>query len=116
MIDVHIAGLGNTKHWKGAMALFNGCEERDWVQNASLTSGGRFPIREYGMNWQSQPLQLHEIEQMRDDPLIVARIVGSYKLMLDFYGMQLVDEPTGLLARTEGYEERYDNLIREFSH
>jgi len=66
------------------------------------------------MNWESQPLQLHEIEQMRDDPQIIARIVQSYKLMLDFYGMQLVDEHTGLLKRTEKYEKRYDNLTREF--
>jgi len=31
MIDALIAGLGNTKHWKGAMVSFNGCEGRDWV-------------------------------------------------------------------------------------
>ena len=36
----------------------------------------------------------------------------SYKLMLDFYGMKIIDENSNKLCRTEHYEERYNNLIR----
>ncbi|THU93931.1 hypothetical protein K435DRAFT_724883 [Dendrothele bispora CBS 962.96] len=74
-----------------------------------------FPIREYGMNFQSQPLQLHEIHSMKEDPKIIQRLIESYKLMLDFYGMQLVDQETGELDRPSPprkYTPRYKNLIR----
>ena len=57
----------------------------------------RFPIREFGMNYQSQPLQRHEIEKMKDDPEIIQRIIISYELILDFYGFRLLDQETGLL-------------------
>ncbi|PPQ63617.1 hypothetical protein CVT24_004370 [Panaeolus cyanescens] len=74
-----------------------------------------FPIREYGMNYESQPLQTHEIASMRADPKIMERILDSYRLMLDFYGMQLVAPDTGLLARVgppRQFASRYRNLVR----
>lgn len=74
-----------------------------------------FPIREYGMNYESQPLQTHEIRAMKADPTIIARIIESYKLMLDFYGMRLVSVDTGLVARVlppKNYEVHYRNLVR----
>ncbi|KAF9454697.1 hypothetical protein P691DRAFT_804044 [Macrolepiota fuliginosa MF-IS2] len=73
-----------------------------------------FPIREYGMNWESQPLQPHEIEAMKANVTVMKRIVGSYELMLDFYGMRLVSGETGLLSRAlppGNYEARYRNLV-----
>ncbi|TFK40540.1 opioid growth factor receptor conserved region-domain-containing protein [Crucibulum laeve] len=73
-----------------------------------------FPIREYGMNYESQPLQAHEIETMKSDPLIISRVVQSYRLMLDFCGMRLVSEKTGLLDRVlppRNYGGRYHNLV-----
>jgi hypothetical protein len=75
----------------------------------------RFPIREHGMNFESQPLQLHEIESMKSDPLIIERIIGSYRLMLDFYGMRLVSVESGLVDRSlppRNYAPRYNNLTR----
>ena len=69
------------------------------------------------MNFESQPLQTHEIESMRADPEIIGRIVESYKLMLDFYGMRLVSLENGLLQRASpprNYEGRYRNLVREY--
>lgn len=71
------------------------------------------------MNFQAQPLQGHEIETIKADPEAVNTVLGSYRLMLDFYGMQLISDETGLLARVDGvakdgalkYEKRYDNLI-----
>lgn len=65
------------------------------------------------MNWESQPLQLHEIETMRGDEEVVERVKRSYRLMLDFYGMRLEDEETGRVGRAEGeqWKERYRNLM-----
>lgn len=68
------------------------------------------------MNYESQPLQMHEIRAMKADPIVVARIIESYKLMLDFYGMRLVSADTGLVARVlppRAYKGRYRNLVRE---
>ncbi|KAK7056921.1 hypothetical protein VNI00_002639 [Paramarasmius palmivorus] len=70
-----------------------------------------FPIREHGMNFQSQPLQPHELESMKSDPAVTKRILASYELMLDFYGMQLVSEESGLLKRSQDYQSRYKNLV-----
>ncbi|CAG5134470.1 unnamed protein product, partial [Candidula unifasciata] len=69
-----------------------------------------FPIRESGMNWQAQPLQLHEAEAIKADPKASKRVLESYKLMLDFYGMQLVDEKTGELKRSQNWRLCFDNL------
>jgi len=65
------------------------------------------------MNLESQPLQLHEIALMKEDSAVIERIKSSYELMLDFYGMCLLDFETGLLGRSEGYAARYRNLLRE---
>ena len=76
----------------------------------------RFPIREYGMNYDSQPLQIHEIESMKADPIILERVIKSYQLMLDFYGMHLVSKETGLVGRAlppRYFAPRYRNLVRE---
>ncbi|KAF8807138.1 hypothetical protein BYT27DRAFT_7189231 [Phlegmacium glaucopus] len=74
-----------------------------------------FPIREYGMNYDSQPLQTHEIESMQADPIIMERVIRSYRLMLDFFGMHLVSEETGLVDRAlppRYFAPRYRNLVR----
>ena len=68
------------------------------------------------MNYEAQPLQRHEIEAIREDKAIIDRVLESYRLMLDFYGMQLKSAETGLLARAEPERkniERYRNLIRK---
>lgn len=73
-----------------------------------------FPIPELGANYESQPLQRHEAEAMKADETIVERVLRSYRLMLDFYGMSLEDSETGLLARSDkNYKDRYRNLTRE---
>jgi hypothetical protein len=76
----------------------------------------RFPIREHGMNYESQPLQAHEISSMKADDAIIQRVIRAYSLMLDFYGMRLVTPKTGLLDRSlppRNYANRYRNLISE---
>ena len=75
----------------------------------------RFPIREYGMNWDSQPLQVHEREAMRASKDVIGRVVQSYRVMLDFYGMELQSTETGLLTRSKPERrsaDRYRNLVR----
>ncbi|KAF8169261.1 opioid growth factor receptor conserved domain-containing protein [Pholiota molesta] len=57
------------------------------------------------MNYESQPLYKHEVERMKADPVIIQRVIESYKLMLDFYGMRLASEATD-------YQTRYHNLVR----
>ena len=67
------------------------------------------------MNYESQPLQMHEREAMRADDDVVERVVQSYRMMLDFYGMQLKDTETGLLARAEPerkWTDQYRHLTR----
>jgi len=71
-----------------------------------------FPIREYGLNYAAQPLLKHEIKVMAKDEKIMQRIVTSYKLMLDFYGMRLENETTGLISRSGSYAAQYRNLCR----
>ena len=69
------------------------------------------------MNYDSQPLQTHEIESMKADPIILERVIKSYQLMLDFYGMHLVSKETGLLDRAlppRYFAPRYRNLVREW--
>lgn len=61
----------------------------------------------------ASPLQPHEVEAMKADPDIISRLIKSYELMLDFYGMRLLSIETGLLSRTEPtriWTGRYRNL------
>merc|ERR1712002_477497 len=71
-----------------------------------------FPIRERGMNRQSQVLQKHEADNMKNDSIFSQRIVKSYKLMLDFYGMSLYNETTGEIIRADNWKSRFLNLNR----
>jgi len=41
-----------------------------------------------------------------------ARVLKSYEMMLDFYGMRLVDESTGAIERAENWQERFTHLNR----
>ena len=47
---------------------------------------------------------------MKADPAIMERIKRSYRMMLGFYGMELVSEETGELRRAPNWEDRYQNL------
>lgn len=71
-----------------------------------------FPIRERGLNWEAQELQLHEIEKLNKDPKARKRILTSYKMMLDFYGMKLDDDKDGTIVRADNWEDRFYELNR----
>jgi len=70
-----------------------------------------FPIRERGVNPSAVPLTLVEAQEMSRDTEIRANIIASYKLMLDFYGIELIDEDSGAVQRSKRYKTRYENLM-----
>ncbi|KAG9315819.1 opioid growth factor receptor conserved region-domain-containing protein [Chiua virens] len=72
-----------------------------------------FPIQEDGVNADAYRLLPHEIGMMRNSEEIIRRLVTSYKMMLDFYGMRLISE-SGLLGRAlspRDFKPRYRNLL-----
>ncbi|MCI4390049.1 hypothetical protein PGIGA_G00118090 [Pangasianodon gigas] len=71
-----------------------------------------FPIQEKGMNFDSRELSLKEIKLFRMDEEVKKKLLTSYKLMLDFYGIELVSEETGEVQRAVNWRERFANLNR----
>ncbi|XP_069132859.1 opioid growth factor receptor-like protein 1 [Argopecten irradians] len=69
-----------------------------------------FPIRESGMNFYSQELQLHEIKKIMADKEAHARVLKSYEMMLHFYGMELTSKETGIIKRGEDWKSRFRHL------
>ena len=63
-----------------------------------------------GMNWRATPLTRAGAAKIRNDREMTERLVQSYRLMLRFYGLCLVDEATGALGRSDEYRERMANL------
>ncbi|XP_041367806.1 cylicin-1-like isoform X2 [Gigantopelta aegis] len=93
------------KEWKGNYGLLE--RHHGYIQ-------WLFPIRERGMNWHAQELQLHEAQAIQEDCKSLERVCKSYELMLDFYGMKLVDKESGRLTRADNWEERFDHLNWSF--
>eukprot|EP01095_Lingulamoeba_sp_RSL-Kostka_P007850 TRINITY_DN2557_c0_g2_i1.p1 TRINITY_DN2557_c0_g2~~TRINITY_DN2557_c0_g2_i1.p1 ORF type:complete len:183 (-),score=51.15 TRINITY_DN2557_c0_g2_i1:3-551(-) len=59
-----------------------------------------FPLFESnGMNSKAKKLTKEEAKLFRENYQIGERIIRSYKLMLHFYGIRLIDERTGKVAR-----------------
>jgi len=94
--------------------------------------------REQGVNYQAQPLEVHEINQLKSDPEAMERLIESfvpplsfrlslsdaliyrYRIMLAFYGLRLVNSQTGELSLEDStpapspssYLRRFQNLER----
>lgn len=63
------------------------------------------------MSFHSSRLEKEEAKLMRQDLQCSIRFIKSYKLILDFYGMVLLDYETGQLGRNKSkYKSRYRNL------
>ncbi|KAL4465067.1 hypothetical protein ABPG72_012250 [Tetrahymena utriculariae] len=62
-------------------------------------------------NNSSKALSDDEIEIFMVEPLLAKRIVKSYEIMLDFYGMSIKSYITGELKRNENYKERYEDAV-----
>ncbi|XP_045547749.1 opioid growth factor receptor-like isoform X2 [Salmo salar] len=71
-----------------------------------------FPLQERGMNNQAKELTKKEIEAFLEDETAKKRLVKSYKLMLDFYGIQLSNDTTGEVQRANNWRNRFDNMDR----
>ncbi|KAM7150371.1 opioid growth factor receptor isoform 2-T2 [Macrochelys suwanniensis] len=74
-----------------------------------------FPLRERGMNWRAKPLTCKEIQAFKKSKEVMQRFIRAYKLMLDFYGINLIDQETGEVQKAENWRPRFRNLDR-FSH
>ncbi|XP_015244699.1 PREDICTED: opioid growth factor receptor-like protein 1 [Cyprinodon variegatus] len=69
-----------------------------------------FPLQEPGMNYQAKTLTKEEIQEFLDSEKAKQNLLRSYKLMLDFYGIELKDEKTGDVQRASNWRERFQNL------
>jgi hypothetical protein len=70
-----------------------------------------FPIREIGTNWHAQDLQIREVKTIIGDRGGKIRILSSYEMMLDFWGMRLKDHAAGILERNPaGWRARFKCL------
>uniref|UniRef100_A0A8C6X0X5 Opioid growth factor receptor n=1 Tax=Naja naja TaxID=35670 RepID=A0A8C6X0X5_NAJNA len=74
-----------------------------------------FPLREQGMNFHARQLTRQEIEAFKKSKEVMERFVRAYKLMLKFFGIDLINEETGELSKAENWCERFWNLNR-YSH
>ncbi|KAK9529454.1 hypothetical protein VZT92_013544 [Zoarces viviparus] len=69
-----------------------------------------FPLQEPGMNYEASTLTKEEITGFCQSDTAKANLVKSYKLMLDFYGIELCDEETGEVKRASNWRDRFNNL------
>jgi hypothetical protein len=71
-----------------------------------------FPIREQGLNPRAQRLLPHEARTISEDPSCRKRLIRSYEMILDFFGIRMTDRSTGELERAPHWKHRYRNLNR----
>lgn len=69
-----------------------------------------FPLQEPGMNFEATPLTKEEIDEFLKSSTAKENLLKSYKLMLDFYGIELCDEKTGEVRRAWNWSDRFNNL------
>ncbi|XP_060606856.1 opioid growth factor receptor-like protein 1 isoform X2 [Ruditapes philippinarum] len=71
-----------------------------------------FPVRAKSCNREAQELFPHEIQKICNCKEAKDRLLLSYKLMLDFYGIKLENKKDGTVVRSDNWEERFENLNR----
>ncbi|XP_052238117.1 opioid growth factor receptor-like protein 1 isoform X2 [Dreissena polymorpha] len=72
-----------------------------------------FPISDKSrVNPFSEPLKQREAEQIYETSETRRRVVRSYRLMLDFYGLALANETSGQLTRASHWRDRFFHLKR----
>ncbi|XP_072371429.1 uncharacterized protein [Scyliorhinus torazame] len=69
-----------------------------------------FPLREPGMNWFAKELTKCEIKLFKESDDAKRRLIEAYKMMLDFYGIKLVNRETGAVKRAHHWRKRFNNL------
>ncbi|XP_072290367.1 opioid growth factor receptor-like protein 1, partial [Eucyclogobius newberryi] len=68
-----------------------------------------FPLREQGLNFYAHELTQEEIKEFQSTREAKRRFVAVYSLMLDFYGVKLLDR-NGKVARAANWEHRFHHL------
>ncbi|KAG8548733.1 hypothetical protein GDO81_024392 [Engystomops pustulosus] len=68
-----------------------------------------FPLREQGLNFYAKELTSCEIEEFKKSKEAIKRFVLAYKMMLDFFGLKLVDKK-GKVLRATNWQERFQHL------
>jgi len=81
----------------------------DFLEENNLYMEWLFPIYgSAGLNPQTKPLAIQEAEHLKNDIHCSIRVVKSYKLMLNYFGMKLVNDVTGEIGRDpQIWEARY---------
>ena len=70
-----------------------------------------FPLQaRSGSNPASQEMWPHEIVALNSDPNVKVRLRAAYSMMLEFYGITLLSNTTGAVARAQNWEERSSAL------
>ncbi|XP_010772317.1 opioid growth factor receptor-like protein 1 [Notothenia coriiceps] len=68
-----------------------------------------FPLREQGLNFYAHELTQEEIKEFQSTREAKRRFLAAYSLMLDFYGIKLLDK-SGNVARAHNWKERFQHL------
>lgn len=68
-----------------------------------------FPLREQGLNFYAHELTQDEIKEFQSSREAKRRFLLAYSLMLDFYGIKLLDK-SGNVARAPNWQERFQHL------
>ncbi|XP_067092719.1 opioid growth factor receptor-like protein 1 [Osmerus mordax] len=68
-----------------------------------------FPLREQGLNFYAQELTQEEMKEFQNTREAKRRFLQAYTLMLDFYGIKLLDK-SGNVARASNWKERFQHL------
>ncbi|XP_061694109.1 opioid growth factor receptor-like protein 1 isoform X3 [Syngnathoides biaculeatus] len=68
-----------------------------------------FPLREQGLNFYAHELTQDEIKEFQSTREAKRRFLAAYSLMLDFYGIKLLDKG-GNVARSSNWDERFHHL------
>lgn len=76
-----------------------------------------FPMYEKSsVNHRSQPLFTTEAKLMREDKDVCVRVMKSYRLLLGFFGLELIDTSPiplrGDIRRTSTFAARFVNMVR----
>ncbi|XP_075718130.1 opioid growth factor receptor-like protein 1 isoform X2 [Rhinoderma darwinii] len=68
-----------------------------------------FPLREQGLNFYAKELTSYEIEEFKKTKEAIKRFISAYKMMLDFFGLKLVDK-NGNVLRAANWQDRFQHL------
>ncbi|XP_037322316.1 opioid growth factor receptor-like protein 1 [Pungitius pungitius] len=68
-----------------------------------------FPLREQGLNFYAHELTQEEIKEFQSTREAKRRFLAAYSLMLDFYGIKLLDK-SGNVARASNWPQRFQHL------